>query len=290
MTDGQHKCWAWRAGDGEAIPVSEATVPCVDRGLQYGDGVFETLRAEGGAAFFLEAHLARLASGLATLRIDCPDASALAREGVRAVLEKLGGTTATVKIIVTRGVGPGGPSVVGDFRAGILVTAREDAADRPERMRAITSHVVRNERSPLTRVKSLNYLEMILARAEATDAGADEAIVLNTSGRVAEASAANVFAVLDGRLVTPSLDEGCLPGIIRAEVIRLAQASGSDCHEGRLELGSLRRAEEAFLTNSRIGVAALTELDGRPVGGGDAGPLTGRLRAELRAAELHSVS
>jgi len=279
--------WAWL--EGEVVPASEATVPLLDRGLQYGDGVFETLRAGNGAAFFLEEHLARLSSGLAVLRIGSAGVCDLAREGMRAVLGKIGDSAATVKVIVTRGIGPGGPVICGDARPTVVVTAREDATDRPERMTAASSQVVRNERSPLAGVKSLNYLEMVLARAEAADAGADEAIVLNTSSRVAEASSANVFALVDGRLVTPSVDEGCLPGIVRAEVLRIARASGQDCVEGRLGPGDLARAEEAFLTNSRIGVAALVEIDGRTVGDGRTGPLTARLRAEFRAAELHSA-
>jgi len=285
------ECVVWTGG--EVVAASRASLSPLDRGLQYGDGVFETLRAEGGRAFFLGAHLARLASGLATLRIEGPDACDRARIGVRAVLGKLENDTATVKIIVTRGVGPAGPAVGGDYRTSVIVTGRADTAGRPERTSAIVSTITRNERSPLVCVKSLNYLEMVLARAEAADAGADEAIVLNTAGRVAEASATNVFAVLDGRLVTPSVGEGCLPGIVRAEVLRLAREGGADnvvdCVEGRLELRDLRHAEEAFLTNSRVGVTALTALDGQPIGDGGTGRLTERLRAEFRAAELRSV-
>jgi branched-chain amino acid aminotransferase len=280
------ECIVWTGG--EVVPASLARLDPLDRGLQYGDGVFETLRAEGGRAFYLEAHLARLASGLTTLRIESPEACDRAREGVRAVLGELGNDTATVKITVTRGVGPAGPGVAGEFRTSIIVTGRADAGDRPEGLSAIVSGLVRNERSPLTAVKSLNYLEMVLARAEAADAGADEAVVLNTSGRVAEASAANVFAVLDGRLVTPSVDEGCLPGIVRAEVLRLARGGGIDCAEAPLGPDDLRRAEEAFLTNSRIGVAALTSLDGQSIGRGEAGPLTKRLCAEFSEAEPRS--
>jgi len=279
--------WAWLGG--ETVSVSEATVPLLDRGLQYGDGVFETLRAEGGGVFFMEEHLARLRAGLGVLRIDSTGICDLAREGTRAVLDRLGDSAATVKVIVTRGLGLGGPVIGRDAHPRVIVTGREDATDRPERMRAVSSSVARNERSPLAGVKSLNYLEMVLARAEASDAGADEAMVLNTSGRVAEASSANVFTLINGRLVTPSLDEGCLPGIVRAEVLRIARASGQGCVEGELEPDDLVRAEEAFLTNSRIGVAALVEIDGRPVGDGGMGPLTNLLRSEYRAAELRSA-
>lgn len=287
MTGGACGHWAWLGG--EVVAASEATVPLLDRGPQYGDGVFETLRAEDGAAFLLDEHLARLRSGLATIGIDGSGICDLAREGTRAVLGRLGRGAAMVKVMVTRGLGRGGPLIAGDSRPLVVVTGRDDGAGRPERMTAVSSRVVRNEGSPLAGVKSLNYLEMVLARAEATDAGADEAIVLNTSGRVAEASSANVFALVDGRLVTPSVNEGCLPGIVRAHVLRIARGSGQGCVEGLLGPADLARAEEAFLTNSRIGLAALVEFDGRPVGDGAGGPLTARLRREFRAAEIRSA-
>lgn len=286
MTEDRCDHWAWLGG--EILPAAEARVPCLDRGFQYGDGVFETLRAEGGAAFFVAAHLARLRSGLEALGINCPGACEDAHEGVRAILGKLGPGAATVKIVVTRGVGPAGPGVVGDFRPSVLVTGRADAADRPAGMRAVVSHVVRNERSPLSRVKSLNYLEMVLARAGARAAGADEGVLLNTAGRVAEASAANVFAVCGCRILTPAVDEGCLPGIVRAEALRLAPGLGIGAEEGRLTLEALRSADEAFLTNSRIGIVALVDLDGAPLAGGRPGKVTERLRAAFREAELAS--
>ena len=278
------------SGAPSLVPGEEARLSPLDRGFQYGDGVFETLRAEGGKVFFLEAHLERMRSGLDTLGIDLPDAARIAREGLAAVLGRLGDKLAAgLKVIVTRGTGPAGPSTRGDFAPSVVVTGSVDPRERPVSMRAITSSVVRNERSPVAQVKSLNYLEMILARREAEARGAEEAIVLNTHGRVAEASAANVFAVRGKGLLTPPVEEGCLPGIVRAEVLRLAPSVGLDVAVEPLTLQALGGADEAFVTNSRIGVAPLVELDGSPVGGGAPGLLTERLRSTFRQSELASA-
>jgi aminodeoxychorismate lyase len=279
--------WAWI--DGDLSPADEARVGVLDRGLQYGDGVFETLRAERGRVFFLEEHLERMARGLVVLGIEFSEAGARAREAIEAVLAALAEEpAATVKVIATRGTGGAGPSTRRVFRPTLIVTGRPDAPERPEAVRAITSTVVRNERSPLCGVKSLNYLEMTLARGEAEAAGVEEAILLNTRGRVSEASAANVFLVRESRLLTPSLGEGCLPGIVRAVVLRAAAACGIDAAEGPVVPGDLTGADELFLTNSRIGVAPLVELDGKAMGEGVAGPLTERIREAFRQAELAS--
>jgi len=285
--------WVWArapaSGAPSLVPGDEARVSPLDRGFQYGDGVFETLRAEGGKVFFLEAHFERLRSGLDTLGIDLPDAARLAREGLAAVLGRLGHEgAAALKVIVSRGTGPAGPSTRGEFAPSVVVTGSVDPRERPVSMRAITSSIICNERSPVARVKSLNYLEMVLARREAESRGAEEAIVLNTRGRVAEASAANVFAVRGKGLLTPPVEEGCLPGIVRAEVLRVAPSVGLDVAVEPLVLQALGGADEAFLTNSRIGVAAVVELDGKALGRGEPGTVSGRVREALRAAELAS--
>jgi len=279
--------WAWL--DGRLVPAGEARLCVLDRGLQYGDGVFETLRAEAGRVFFLGPHLARMRRGLDALGIRAEGAEALAREGLAEVLSALPrGTPSVLKAIVTRGAGPQGPAPEGAFAPTVLVLGREDAAPRPEAMSAIVSSFRRNERSPLARIKSLNYLEMVLARAEAARSGADEAVLLNTSGRVAEASAANVFAVVSGRVVTPGEDEGCLPGIARAKVLELAPRLGIEAAETPVSLEELRGASEVFLTNSRIGVVPLRSLEGRPVGARAPGEFTARLREAFRESELAS--
>jgi branched-subunit amino acid aminotransferase/4-amino-4-deoxychorismate lyase len=145
-------------------------------------------------------------------------------------------------------------------------------------MAAVTGASRRNEASPLSRVKSLNYLDNLLAREEARRKGADEAILLNTRGLVAEGSASNVFLVGSEGLLTPSIESGALPGITRAAVIELAREAGIDCAEGDVEAATLAGAAEAFLTNSVMGVMPLTRLDGHPIGGGGPGSTTRAIR------------
>lgn len=275
--------------DGRVALPREVGLNPLDRGFQYGDGVFETLRAERGKVFFLEAHLVRMRRGLDVLGIDCPEAVPRATEGIGALLELMGtDRTWALKVIVTRGLGPGGPTSKGEFTSTVMVFGGKVDPTRPEGLRAVTTKIVRNERSPLTVIKSLNYAEMLLARAEAERAGLDEGLCLNTQGRVAEASAANVFLVSGGRLVTPPESEGCLPGIVRGEVLGLAGELGIEAAVEPVTPGDLRSADEAFLTNSRIGVAPLVELDGVAIGQGVAGPVTSSLREALRRAEYAS--
>ncbi len=279
--------------DGRVSLAREVGLSPLDRGFQYGDGVFETLRAERGKVFFLEAHLERMRRGLDVLGIDCPEAVLRATEGIGAMLELMGtGSTWALKVIVTRGLGRNssgrGPTSRGEFTPTVMVFGGDVAPARPEGLRAVTTKIVRNERSPLVTIKSLNYAEMLLARAEAERAGADEGLCLNTQGRIAEASAANVFLVRGGLLVTPPESEGCLPGIVRGEVLGLTGGLGIEVAVEPVTPDDLRGADEAFLTNSRIGVAPLVELDGAAIGEGVAGPVTTSLREALRRAEYAS--
>ena len=155
-------------------------------------------------------------------------------------------------------------------------------------MAAVVSSVRRNETSPLSRIKSLNYLDNLLAREDARRHGADEAILLNTRGFVAEGSASNVFLVQQGSLLTPGVESGALPGITRRVVLELVSAVGLEPVESEIEMSVFGDASEAFLTNSVVEIMPLTSLDGRPVGPGRPGPVTRRLQRlyrELAAAQ-----
>ncbi len=294
MSTSEGHTLVWRAG-GSGFEETDL-VSAVDRGFQYGDGVFETMRAERGKVFFWREHMRRLEAGLELLGIEPFQFAEPARAAVETLLIRLKEEAVlTIKLVVTRGTGPPGPSTRGKFTPTVAATARPDESPRPGSMRVVTSKIVRNERSPLSRVKSLNYLEMILARREADAAGVEEALVLNTRGRLAEATAANLFAVADGLLVTPPVEEGCLPGIVRADVLRIARAAEPGLVAGVAGVAEepmppevLAQATEAFLTNSRIGVAPLVEIDGRPVGDGRPGAVTAKLREGYREAELDS--
>jgi len=273
--------------NGAFVRAEDARIDPFDRGLTLGDGLFETLRAERGRPVWLEAHLARLRSGAETLAIPVP----FSAQEIAAVLARLleanglDQESAALRLTLTRGPGPRGLLAPEAPRPTVIATAAPLGRTPLGPARACVAETRRNERSPLAAVKSLNMLDSVLARAEAARRGFDEALMRNTAGRLAEASSANVFAVIDGQVTTPPVSEGALPGIARARVLRLLAAAGEPVAEAPIALSALARAREAFLTNSLIGVRPLVAIDGRAVGDGAPGPLTARIRADL-AAEI----
>ena len=267
----------WIYLNGELVEAEAAAVSALDRGMLYGYGLFETMRSYGGRVFRLEEHYGRLRDGAARLAMDVPLTFPDVRDAVDAVLERNELQDAYLRLTVTAGPLPGAR---GD--AAVILFAKP-LADYPpalyERgMAAVVSEVRRNETSPLSGVKSLNCLDNLLAREEARRRGADEAVLMNTRGFVAEGSASNVFLVREDTLVTPGLDSGALAGITRQAVLELAADAGLEPVESQVEPSAFGDASEAFLTNSVMEVMPLTRLDGRPVGSGRPGPATERLR------------
>ena len=264
----------WLYLNGELVAAERATLPALDRGLLYGCGLFETMRSYGGRVFRLAEHYRRLAAGAELLAIPVPLALSALEGAVDATLARNGLADAYLRLTLTAGPGgAGGPSVV--------LFAREVSEYPPERrergMAAVVSGVRRNETSPLARVKSLSYLDNLLAREEARRRGAGEALLLNTQGFVAEGAASNVFLVRNETLLTPSIEAGALPGITRQAVLELAAAEGIGVEETNVTLPDLFGAAEAFLTNSVMEVMPLVSVDGRPLGPGRPGPQTERL-------------
>ena len=291
----------WIYLNGELVRRPAAQVSAQDRGLLYGYGLFETMRSYGGRVFRLEEHYRRLCDGAPRLPMDVPLSLSELTEAVEAVLKRNDLTDAYLRLTVT--AGPSSHAAARAGEAAVVLFARP-LGDYPAEfyrsgMAAIVTAARRNETSPLSRIKSLNYLDNLLAREEARRQGADEAILLNTRGFVAEGSASNVFLVRQGGLLTPSVESGALPGIARQAVLELASAEGLEAVESEVELSALEDASEAFITNSVMEVMPLTSLDGRPVGrSGSAddghsrpGPLTQRLHSlyrELATAELRT--
>jgi len=268
--------------NGVITPAAEATVPALDRGLLYGDGVFETIRAYAAAPFRLRDHLERLADDCRALSIPLGMGSEDLRVAVVETLSHAGAGDTYVRLTVTRGVG-GLPSELDQCRqATVMIHARPFAGYPAELYRrgmaAAVSTVRRNETSALCGVKSLNYLDNILAKAQAQQRGFAEALMLNGRGVVAEACAANLFVVRDGRLATPPVVDGCLPGITRGVVMELSQVD-----ETSLLLQDVRQAEEAFLTNSLMEIMPLVSVDSDAVGDGHPGPITRQLCAAYRS-------
>jgi branched-chain amino acid aminotransferase len=262
-----------------------ASISPFNRGLLYGDGLFETLRAYGGRVFRLEQHLKRLADGARVLRIEsCWAADDIGR-AVYELLERNRLSDAAIRITLFRGDGEGPEPRVG-LKPLLLMSARPPGTYREEDYaRGFRAHIVsmrRNIYSPLARIKSINYLENILGRLEARDAAAQEALFLNGSGWVAEGAVANIFMIKDKRLITPPPDAGILPGITRAAVLEIARSSGREAAEELFSPEELLRSDEAFLTNSLMEIMPMVMVNGRPVGNGIPGPLTRELHQLYR--------
>ena len=279
--------------DGKLAPAMEATVSVFDHALLYGDGVFEGIRIYGGKIFREAAHIRRLFESARAIRLNIP----LSKEEVSAAMHeamKANGLSGDgyIRLVVTRGVGSLGISIKHTARPTVIVIADKIALyprETYERgMHCIISSYVRNHpNSASPRVKSLNYLNNILAKAEAQDAGCDEAIMLNVSGRVSECTGDNIFVVRDGHVHTPPASEGILEGVTRAVVMELAKKRGIPMHESTLLRHDLYIADECFATGTAAEVIAITKIEGRVVGDGKAGPITRQLVAdfiECRAA------
>ena len=265
--------------NGSLIPRNQASVSVLDYGFLYGFGLFETMRAYEGKVFQLNKHLNRLARSAETLGIAFP---AIDWEG--AVMDTLSANNlGDARIRVTISIGEGGmvPDPATCEKPTVLILASPYTPYSREvyekGFRAVISSIRRNSQSPLSRLKSANYLESMLARQEARKAGVDEAICLNEKGLLAEASMSNIFLVSDGILKTPGLESGILPGITRETVIEIASQSGIDTLEQDIKSEELFRAEEAFLTNSLMEIMPLTAINDKPIGAGKPGEITRRL-------------
>lgn len=251
-------------------------IPGDDRGLLLGDGLFETLLALDGRLVRPEAHLDRMSAGCATLGLPPPDRA----QALALMAQALAGAPpprAAVRLTLTAGSGGRGLDRPAQSRLRMFATAAPaPAPQRPARL--ITSTVRRSETSPTARLKTLSYLDNVLARAEAAGAGVDEALMLNGRGDVACAAAANVFWIWGGRLFTPALDCGVLAGTMRARVIDAARTMSLNVAEVRANPGELARADGAFLTNALIGIREIAGLDGFDL---PASPMTARLTAAI---------
>jgi branched-chain amino acid aminotransferase len=275
---------------GEFVPESRAAVSILDHGLLYGDGVFETVLARGGAVHRLDAHLGRLFRSLAAVRIAAPHD----RDGfagiVAEALRRNDLADAYVKLVVTRGSN-GTPLL--DPRGcepGVICLVRPHTDDDPSRagrirdgLRVKTAAIRRPPSDVLDpKVKSLNYLNLVLARLEARSAGMDEALLLDVHGHVCEAPGANIFTVSAGTLSTP--DHDILEGVTRATVVDLAQARGWAVRERAIDLYDVYTADEVVLCSTAIGLLPVVRVDGRTIGSGAPGPVFAELLAGYRRA------
>lgn len=259
--------------NGALVSAAEARVDPADRGLTLGDGLFETIRARGGRPLRLAAHCARLRAGAEVLDLPVPVSDEALGRALEETLEANAVTDGVLRLTLTRGPGPRGLLPPPQPRPTLLITAAAEASS-PSPIRAVIATTTRrNEHSPLSRCKCINYLDNILARLEAAKRGAEDALLLNTAGRLAGTTIANLFLVIDGAVVTPPVADGALPGVMRGEVLAAAGAE-----ERSLKPEDLARASEAFVTNC-LGIRALVSVDGAPIGDGRPGPVFEKFRA-----------
>jgi branched-chain amino acid aminotransferase len=273
--------------DGKMVPKDEAVVSVFDHGFLYGDGVFEGIRVYEGNVFRLKEHIDRLYESAKTIALEIPMTR---EEMIQATLETVAANQKKdiyIRLVISRGKGDLGIDPNKCRRPTIVIIA--DAISLyPQELydngaSLVTASVRRIPMESLDpRIKSLNYLNNILAKIEARKAGALEAIMLNHHGLVAECTADNLFMVKQGTVKTPDLMQGALGGITRSAVLDLARKAKIPCSETVLALHDLYNADECFLTGTGAEVVPVITIDGRSIGDGKPGPITKRLLADFR--------
>lgn len=275
--------------DGKLVPSEQATVSVFDHGLLYGDGVFEGMRIYGGKVFRLKEHLVRLDESARAICLQLPHTLDEIAAATNETVEANGLVDGYIRLIVTRGPGTLGIDPARCEKPCMIIIAAEMAMYPREYyengLEIITSSVIRNHPAALSpRIKSLNYLNNILAKIEGLQAGCIEALMLNHKGEVAECTGDNIFLVKNGRLLTPPLDAGILGGITRDTVLELAAKEGIETAEVALTKHDVYIADECFLTGSAAEVIPVVKVDSRPIGEGKPGAMTKRLGELFHAA------
>ena len=272
--------------DGRIVEGSQARIPVTDHGLLYGDGIFEGIRVYAGRVFRLGDHLRRFGTGARAIGLELPGGLDAMREIVLETARAYGAQDAYLRLVATRGDGALGVDPTTCSSPRVLCIAADVTLYPVEKLRHGIDLVTVSVRRPPAdaldpRIKSLNYLNSVLAKREARLRGADEALILNASGMVAEASVANVFAVRDGALATPPATDGALAGITRASVLEIAARAGIEAREATLGRFDLLDADEVFVTGTGARIVPVASLDGASIGaaGSDAHPLTDRISA-----------
>lgn len=268
--------------DGEYVPEQDAKISVFDHALLYGDGVFEGIRIYNRRAFMLDEHLKRLYDGAKVIRLDIPLGFEEMKDRVRETVRKNDISDGYVRLVVTRGKGDLGLSPFKCSNPSVIIIASTIKIYPDEvyekGLKVITVSTRRNNPDSLSpQIKSLNYLNHILAHLEVINAGADEGLMLNSQGYVTECVVDNFFAVKGGIIYTPPTNAGALDGITRQVVFKLCSELGIEIKEENLSLVQCYTAEECFLTGTAAEIAPITYIDERPIAGGTPGPITMKL-------------
>jgi branched-chain amino acid aminotransferase len=273
--------------DGEFYDKEHAKLSVFDHGLLYGDGIFEGIRFYDGRVFRLDEHLRRLDHSARAIALTLPMSIAEIKEATLETIRQNGLRDGYIRLVVTRGCGDLGLSPLLCPKATIFIIAatitlypEEKYINGLEVVTCSTRRIAHGALSPM--VKSLNYLNNVMAKFEALKAGAGEGLMLNEQGYVAECTGDNVFAVHDGKIFTPSISSGALAGVTRAVVFEIAASMGIEVTENQMTRYDIYTADECFLTGTAAEVIPVVCLDHRPIGSGHPGPLTRDLISRFR--------
>lgn len=250
---------------------TETRIDPVDRGLTLGDGLYETVAVRNGRPARVSAHLARLRAGAQVVGLAVPKDDKALEAALTEVAQANEIGEGVLRLTLTRGPAPHGLAVPDSANPTLLIIGRpQKIAPAPLATAIIATVTRRNENSPISRIKSTNCLDAVLALREAVESGADDALLLNGAGNLAEATTSNLFAVIAGTLVTPPVADGALAGVMRADVVKNLGAE-----ERTITPDDLAGASEAFLTSS-LRIRPLIAVDGKAIGDGRPGPMTAR--------------
>src|SRR5690348_4692792 len=273
--------------DGKFYSESNAKVSVFDHGLLYGDGVFEGIRFYNGRVFRLEEHLERLWDSARSICLEVPMSMPAMTEALLETIRQNDMRDGYIRLIVTRGVGNLGLNPAQCKKPSVIIIAAAIALYPKEMyergLTVVTCATRRTNPSALNpAVKSLNYLNNVMARIEANQANADEGLMLNDEGNIAECTADNVFIIKRGHIVTPPITAGALRGITRGVVFEIAAETGIKVTEADITRHEMFIADEAFLTGTAAEIIPLVKADGRPIGTGKPGPITTRMISRFR--------
>jgi branched-chain amino acid aminotransferase len=277
--------------DGSYYPKSQAKISVFDHGLLYGDGIFEGIRAYNGSVFRLKEHIDRLYRSAHMIMLEIPMAKEQMIQAVLETLRKNSLKDSYIRLIVTRGVGDLGLNPKKCAKPTIIIITDTITLHKVEaKEKGVTAMLSWVKRDPVDatshEIKSLNYLNSILAKIEANIAGVDEAICLDKNGFICEGVAENIFMVKNDKLFTPPSYTGALQGITAEEVMRLARRLGYDVEEKNITPYELFNAEEAFFTGTAAEIIPVREINKRTIDSGKPGPITKKLMAEFSKAVL----
>lgn len=264
--------------NGELVPQQDAKVSVYDHGLLYGDGVFEGIRSYGGKVFRLQEHVDRLYESARAIQLVIPIPPEKMAADIQLTVRENGIEDGYIRVVITRGAGALGLDINKTSNPQVIIIADTIQLYPKELydmgLEVVTAATIRNHPSAVNpRIKSLNYLNNILAKIEGQQAGCIEALMLNHKGEVAECTGDNIFIVSRGNVLTPPLDAGILEGVTRNVVLQLSREAGYPTREAVLTRHDIYTAQECFLTGTAAEVIPVVKLDSRVIGDGKPGPV-----------------